>query len=282
MKSRTIKSILSKKFDDFANSITDPEVQKLVRRDSLITGGAIASMLLNEKVNDYDIYFTTCETTFAVARYYAAKFVPEKEGGKVEALCENGRVALAGDGLGIATGMRMDRDEVEDQGAQEAVEDAKNDGTCKVLFLSPNAITLSDQIQIIIRFYGPPAEIHANYDFVHCTNYWTSKEETLVLQPAALEALLTKELRYVGSKYPLCSIIRTRKFIRRGWQINAGQYLKMALQLNELDLLDIPTLQDQLIGVDSAHFIALLDTIAAKDDGKLTAAYVCEIIDRIF
>ena len=58
----------------------------------------------------------------------------------------------------------------------------------------------------------------------------------------------------MGSKYPLCSIIRTRKFIQRGYTINAGQYLKMAMQLNELDLKDVSVLQDQLIGVDSAYF----------------------------
>lgn len=283
MKSRTIKSILSKKFQEFADSIEDASVRQLVEKHSMITGGSIASMLLNENVNDYDIYFTTQETTAAVARYYASKFTPKNEGETVEVVVgDDGRVALTGLGLGPDLGLRMDAAEVEDQGAQEAVDTSKNDGAYKVLFLSPNAITLSDQIQIIIRFYGTPGEIHENYDFVHCTNYWTSKDGELVLQPAALEALLSKELRYVGSKYPLCSIIRTRKFIRRGWQINAGQYLKMALQMNEMDLLDIPTLQDQLIGVDSAHFMALLKAIQSKDDGKLTAAYVCEIIDRIF
>ncbi len=283
MKARTIKAILSKKFDAFLASIDDPAVAKLVKRDTIITGGSIASMLLNEKVNDYDLYFTTRETTEAVARYYVGKFTPQHEGETVEVTArEDGGVTIAGQGLGPDLRFRMDRDDVEDMGAQEGVDDAKNDGAYRILFLSPNAITLSDQIQIVIRFYGPAADIHANYDFVHCTNYWTSKDEELTLHHAALEALLTKELRYVGSKYPLCSIIRTRKFIRRGWQINAGQYLKMALQLNDLDLLDIPTLQDQLIGVDSSHFIALLDAIKQKDDGKLTAAYVIEIINRIF
>lgn len=289
MKARTIKSILEKKFHAFSESITDPVVRDLVEKNSIITGGSIASMLLNEKVNDFDIYFTDQATTLAVAAYYAAKFVPQSgidpkavEPAVSASVDSEGRVLLSGYGLGGAFGLRMDKDEVEDSGAQEAVEGSDNDGSYRILFLSPNAITLSDEVQIIIRFYGNPSEIHRNYDFVHCTNYWTSKKGELVLQPAALEALLTRELRYVGSKYPLCSIIRTRKFIRRGWQINAGQYLKMALQLNELDLLDIPTLQDQLIGVDSAHFIELLSAIQEKDDGRLTAAYVIEIIDRIF
>lgn len=89
--------------------------------------------------------------------------------------------------------------------------------------MSTNAITLSHRLQIVNRFYGKPDEIHDNYDFVHCTNYWTSWDSELVLRPAALEALLTRELRYVGSKYPVCSLIRVRKFTARGWSINAGQ-----------------------------------------------------------
>lgn len=282
MKARAIKSILRKKFDAFVGSVTDPEVAELLEANSIITGGSIASMLLKEKVNDFDIYLTNEETAYRVALYYASKFpvkagFPAPEVGRTE-----GRISIFVAGTGAADGLRIDQDDVEDAGAQEAVDAVAGDGTFRVLFLSPNAITLSDDIQIVIRFYGAPAEIHENYDFVHCTNYWTSKDDELVLQPKALEALLTKELRYMGSKYPLCSIIRTRKFIARGWSINAGQYLKMALQLNELDLFDIPTLQDQLIGVDSSHFIALLDAIKEGNPEKINAAYVCEIIDRIF
>ena len=96
------------------------------------------------------------------------------------------------------------------------------------IFLSSNAITLSDRIQIVIRFYGDPEEIHKNFDFVHCTNYWLSWNNSLETSDKALESLLAKELYYMGSKYPICSVIRTRKFLRKGWHINAGQYLKMA------------------------------------------------------
>ena len=116
------------------------------------------------------------------------------------------------------------------------------------VFMSTNAITLSGKIQIILRFYGDPDEIHKNYDYVHCTNYWESKEGKLTLRQPALEALMARELRYVGSKNPICSMIRMRKFIRRGWQINAGQILKMVMQISELDLKDIRVLEDHLTG----------------------------------
>ena len=119
-------------------------------------------------------------------------------------------------------------------------------------------------------------------DFVHCTNYWTSWNNELVLNPAALESILSKELRYVGSKYPICSLVRLRKFIARGWRINAGQILKMAMQVSELDLTDIDVLEDQLTGVDTSYFVQLIKGLRDKDPDKVDHAYLVEIIDRMF
>lgn len=158
------------------------------------------------------------------------------------------------------------------------------------VFLSANAITLSDKIQIVIRFYGEPSEIHDNYDYIHCTNYWHSKDRQVVLKQSALEAILSKELVYIGSKYPLCSIVRTRKFLKRGWTINAGQYLKMCFQVSKLDLTDIAVLEDQLIGVDVAYFCQLIDAVKnhsekEKNEGKefkLEYGYLATIIDKMF
>ena len=41
------------------------------------------------------------------------------------------------------------------------------------IYFSPNAISLSDQVQIVVRFHGTPEEIHSTFDFVHATNYFT-------------------------------------------------------------------------------------------------------------
>ena len=72
------------------------------------------------------------------------------------------------------------------------------------------------------------------------------------------KCIINKELIYTGSKYPLCSIIRTRKFIERGYHINAGQYVKMAWQLNKLDLNNLDVFKDQLMGVDSFYWFSTL------------------------
>ncbi len=284
MNRKAIKSVLQRKHNDLINSIDDPVVKELVDKNSIITGGAIASMLLNEPVNDYDYYFTNKETALAVANYYSNLF-NDLMNYNTEVVEENNRVKIKVN-YEEMTEQISELEEVEDGEALENTLTENKDDKYKPIFISENAITLSNKIQIVLRFYGSPEEIHSNYDFVHTTNYWTSKDKQLYLNKEALESLLSKHLIYKGSKYPLCSIIRTRKFIKRGWHINAGQYVKMALQLNEMDLFNIDTLRDQLVGVDALYFMKVIDKIKEKQnndlDFKLDTSYLIKIIDKIF
>ena len=48
-------------------------------KNKIITG--IASMLLGEKVNDFDIYLRDHDSALAIARYYASKFKPKNRKG---------------------------------------------------------------------------------------------------------------------------------------------------------------------------------------------------------
>lgn len=287
MNKRAIKSVLQKKHNSFVNSIKDEKVRDLVDKHSIITGGCIASMLLGEKINDFDYYFDSRNVALEVTKYYVEEF-NRIRGAEIAELREkdNGRISIFISSDGIAE--EDHGDEVEDYG-DEAEDLSAEDNTkqdYRPIFLTSNAITLSNKIQLVIRFFGSPEEIHENYDFVHCTNYWYSKTGELVLNQAALESLLSKELYYVGSKYPLCSLIRTRKFIKRGWNINAGQYLKMAMQLNELDLRDVETLEEQLIGVDVTYFQMLIEALNERKeknkDFAYDSGYIATIVDRIF
>lgn len=310
MRAKTIKAVIRKKVDDWMASIDDETVAGLVAKNTIVTGGCIASMLLGEKVNDFDAYFRTQEAAEAVGRYYVDKFkqnppprfaesgvtVPiwvEVNDGRVKIVVKSAGIASEeggddyqyfeglDDAQNMAAGEYVERVMGEDPDAADGEgEEAKP--RYRPVFLSANAITLSHKIQVVIRFHGDPDEIHANYDFVHCTNYWTSWNNTLTLRPEALQSLLARELIYTGSKYPLCSIIRTRKFIARGWVINAGQYLKMAMQLNQLKLTDLSVLEEQLIGVDAAYFLEVLAKLRAADPDKVNHAYLTEIIDRMF
>lgn len=294
MKRKTINSILTKKFNQYLESITDETVRELVASNTIITGGCIPSMFQGEPVNDYDLYFTNYQTVMAVANYYI-RSIPDAT---VDLATEN-RVKIRIQSAGIADVggidnnykyFELDRDpdttnaiEYVDK-AMEQIQEGDTKPPYSTVFLSSNAITLSNSVQLILRFYGDPAEIHKNYDFLHCTGYWTSKDRKLVMPEGALEALFTKELRYVGSLYPVCSIIRLRKFIKRGYTINAGQMLKICMQISDLDLTNVEVLEDQLTGVDVAYFGEVIALLKEKNQlGKpIESAYLIEVIDRMF
>lgn len=74
MKKKTINAVISKKVDEWVNSIQDEKVKFLASQHTIVTGGCIASMLLKEQVNDFDVYFTNKETVKAIAEYYVNQF----------------------------------------------------------------------------------------------------------------------------------------------------------------------------------------------------------------
>jgi hypothetical protein len=170
------------------------------------------------------------------------------------------------------------------QMAQALIKDKKQKKPMyRPVFLTENAISLSDNIQIVIRFFGNPDKIHDNYDYVHCMNYFDYHGNVLGLRQEAVEAILSKTLIYKGSLYPIASLFRIRKFIKRGWRITAGQMLKIIMQLNDIDLTDRDVFQEQLIGVDQAYMTQLLEAIQSTDNVTIIdTTYIIQLIDSIF
>lgn len=308
MKIKTINKVLTDKMNDFLESIEDEPLRRDVKRDMLITGGCIASLLLQEKVNDYDVYFSNVDTAIQVAAYYASRmdadidlllhdtdtstpYYLDLNGADGEGLEGRGPLRISPADISYKSYPHVTRvgmfisssgvaEETESEDFTDEVEDYVEPKKYRPIFISENAITLSDKVQLVLRFTGNPAEIHSNYDFVHATNYWTFKTG-VVTNKDALEALLARELIYRGSKYPLASIFRTRKFIQRNWRIHIGNYLKMAMQLNELDLKDPHVLRDQLTGVDAAYLSGVIAAAQALPGDKLETSQLLTIIDRM-
>lgn len=272
-----IKKELIKKIDEWLNSITDENVREQARKDVIVTGGSIASMLIGEQVNDWDIYFKTKQTTLLVAIYYVNKFKKLNPTAEVPVVSQENIVNIKGVEESRVTIL------ITSSGiASEHESEKKSEEIYRPVFMSQNAITLSDKVQIIIRFYGEPEKIHDNYDFIHATCYWDHHKKELHLPAEALEALLSRTLVYHGSLYPIASIFRTKKFLERGWRITAGQQLKIMWQISEIDLSDPETLREQLTGVDLAYMYELIEALAGVDRSKINSTYVGTIIDKIF
>ena len=291
-KKKTIEETIRNKVKGWLKSIDDIALRDEVKKHYIVTGGAITSMLLGDLPNDYDIYIDDADVAAKLASYYVSR-LPSVDNEMtrtpiVEVPPERNRVSIRVKSAGIA-GEEIDQSKYEyfemypnagDRIAQYldgAMQ--KNTGKYSVLAMTTNAITLTDQIQIVLRFVGPANEIHKNYDFVHTTNYFTESEGAVLNQPA-LESILARELKYVGSLYPICSVFRIKKFIQRGWTITAGEMLKIAWDISKLDLTDREVLQDQLTGVDAAYFNQLIRLL---EEGKeIDRTYLFELVNRVF
>jgi hypothetical protein len=305
MKTKTITKVIDKKITEWLESITDVELRNEARRDLIVTGGCIASMFFKENVNDFDLYFKTKSTCFKLAKYYVDKIsniyknnisdsvidvvdsldIPPKD--YTEQTKDFDKWSFFVKGLKESEEDRVKiyiphigywrrSDDLPDENQEEL--------KYEPVYLSENAITLSNQIQLVVRFFGDHKTIHENYDFAHATNYfhYSDNKAKLECNENALKALLTKELIYIGSKYPLTSVIRTKKFLLRGFSISAGTYLKILWQVAELDLKNPVVLQEQLIGVDVAYFSLLLEALQNVEPERMTYNYISEIIDRVF
>ena len=325
MKHQTIKRLFNSVINKWLESITDLTARYAAEKDVIVSGGAIASALMGEKINDYDLYFRTRETAILVANYYVSQFNAMNQAKGVARVpvvtsikrtnikgVEEDRIVIFMKSSGVASETQTDYQYFEGQteeAADEFMESLGEDiiGTTSVtdpekaaedilkkarsknamedyrpVFLSENAITLSNKIQLVIRFFGEPEEIHENYDYVHAMCYYDFASQKLNVPAEAMEAMLSKTLIYKGSLYPIASLFRLRKFIDRGWRITAGQILKIVMQLNEVDLKDTKTLREQLIGVDQAYMFQLLREIEENKSERIDSTYIAKLIDKLF
>lgn len=283
-KRRTIRKVLRHYINEWLKSLPET-LTKQIKDDIVVTGGSIVSLLTGERINDIDIYFRTIESATTVAQHYANQMDTPIEVHLEEQVNIRGETEtrvinyITSRGVAGDNGGADEADEI--IGKEPEPEDKPKH---RPMFISRNAITLSDNIQLITRFYGEPEQIHKTFDFVHATCWYTYKNDHLELPANALESILSNTLYYQGSLYPIASIFRMKKFISRGWRISAGDMLKIMWQISELDLTNRELLIDQLTGVDQIYMDALVNALTADnlEPEKRNSVYAAEVIDRIF
>lgn len=114
-------------------------------------------------------------------------------------------------------------------------------------YISKQAITFG-KYQFITRFVGSPNTIHSFFDYEHAKGYYLPAKGTVHFSNNCLKAIYEKRLHYTGSKYPIASLFRMNKFLKKGFIIDKIDILKMIFQIHKLDLTNKEVLMDQLSG----------------------------------
>lgn len=192
MKAKQIEKLLRGVMNNFLDSIEDKNIQKIIKEKSFITGGAIPSMLIDEFVNDYDLYFYTSVDADTVREYFKNKH-PQQEYTKIE-----------------------------DQFLKNKY---------YVKLITDNAINLSDKIQLITKFVGDPIFVTEKFDWQHIKSWYDCNTEKLHLTDDVYRLVVEKDLIYTGSDYPLSSLMRLKKYIKKGWNVSNTTILHIALDI---------------------------------------------------
>lgn len=74
MQTKTIQKVITKKLEEWLSTIDNEKLVKKLRKNILVSGGSITSMLLNEEVNDYDIYINDMSVLKSLVQYYINPF----------------------------------------------------------------------------------------------------------------------------------------------------------------------------------------------------------------
>jgi hypothetical protein len=261
---KVLVSACRKTIDSVTASIQGPELKTVFFNNAMIAGGAINSLYMGNKVNDWDIYLKSPQECEPLIQYWL-----RDQNLTTEVL--DGRIRVNFDGgnpLHYFIKKLPYNTEV-DNHQPKAV--------------TNNAISLQGNVQIVIRFMGQPSTVTESFDFEHAKIVYEHNTGKIYSSRECLESMLFKRLLYTGSHYPIASMFRMRKFIKRGWEISAGQMAKIAFQINSLDLSDKEVLYEQLIGVDMLYMSAFLAALE-KQAGEVTldSCYVSELLDELF
>jgi hypothetical protein len=218
--------------------------------DIYIAGGAISSLFRGEEVKDYDVYFRNEAAKRWVVNQLIILFKEETSLYTYD--YSHNPYISSGD-----------------------------------FVITENAILLkSKKIQFITRYIGEPVDMVENFDFIHAKNFFHRDELTVNVN--ALESILTNQLIYTGSEYPVTSLYRMKRFLKRGWNISAGEITKIALQVSTLNLLDPVVLKQQLVGIDTLYMLQFLKMVEdhsrsnANASSPLTYTYLASVLDEVF
>ena len=155
------------------------------RENFYITGGAIASLLNGEAPKDFDVY------------------------------CRNQTVGEAAHALLIT----QYQDNIKD-----VDEKYREVGCWKIpgKMVTEKSITMKNNMSFIVMNYGPPDQIKASFDFLHCTPHYDIAEDKLYISRDQYDSIKSKTL--LVNNPDRVTPWRMEKFMKRGW--NVSQWAK--------------------------------------------------------
>lgn len=180
-------------------------LRDIFRRNVILTGGAISSLIRGETPNDWDLYFRSGDDLIEILNHYLYEY-------GIKAFYENREIVY--------------RNKFETYEAYfDKTELPKTLVEHGGLHLTDNALSLN-MIQFITKHIGEPLDIINTFDFLHCMPYFTY-QDGVVIADEMIESIRSKQLYYHGNDHTLGSMLRLNKFLKKGWIIADSELIKL-------------------------------------------------------
>lgn len=115
-------------------------------------------------------------------------------------------------------------------------------------------------VQLITRFTGEAKDIFQWFDFTVTHGAYDFEKEVFVFGDRFFMDVSKRRLVYSGaSKYPICAMYRTKKYVARGYELPGATIMHIALSIVQLQIENYQQLKEQLMGIDTMYLQKLLE-----------------------
>jgi len=121
-------------------------------------------------------------------------------------------------------------------------------------FVSEKSLTFIKgeyKIQVIhYRFFNDHRDVFSDFDFDANMGAYDFIRDEILLHDSFLPALASKDITInKGTKYPLISLVRLKKYQEKGFNFKPTEILKLAIRTTQLNINSWEDLEDQVGGV---------------------------------
>ncbi len=124
------------------------------------------------------------------------------------------------------------------------------------------------RIQLIKCVVRTPAEVINGFDFTICQGAYDWDDGFLFGKDFFTHLAQRRLVFNVQAEYPICSLYRLRKFIKRGFHLSGIEAIKLGLRIQALELGTYADLRKQLMGIDTLFLKDLTDSLKGSDEKK--------------
>jgi hypothetical protein len=131
-------------------------------------------------------------------------------------------------------------------------------------------------------FIQDPEALIKKFDFTICMAVYDLFESQVFVHDDFLQHITERKLVFnIDTKYPIISLYRANKYIKRGYNIDGYELVKIALCINNLKMKDYRDLKRQLQGIDTIQFSKITDKLMERPDYEYDYKTVISEIDAL-